>query len=166
MRGGTHASTYTNLAPHSHRYARNTCKFSSHSDVLIDFLRRNPDLRASARLPPRHSSDGGSPAYLSLVLCLIMSWDDVKPCWFTSWGTVLPGFTRTGRFPLIRVQNLCFYVRAHACEGGHMQATIPTSHHTHTHMLGTHASFHLIPMFSWSSFDETLICAHSNRLPP
>src|SRR3954464_1127230 len=25
---GTHASTYTNLAPHSHTYARDTCKFS------------------------------------------------------------------------------------------------------------------------------------------
>src|SRR3954467_14697728 len=50
--------------------------------------------------------------------------------------------------------------------GGHMQAPIPTSHHTHTHMLGTHASFHLIPMFSWPSSGETLICAHSDHLPP
>src|SRR3954462_13100199 len=50
--------------------------------------------------PRRHSSDRGSPAYLSLVLCLIMAWDDVKPCWFTSWGTILPGFTVTGRFTL------------------------------------------------------------------
>src|SRR4051812_41059630 len=47
-----------------------------------------------------------------------------------------------------------------------MQAPIPTSHHTHTHMLATHASFHLIPMFSWPSSGETLICAHSDRLPP
>ena len=45
---GTHAITYTNLAPHSHTYARDTCKFSDDSDVLVDFLRRNPDdLRAS-----------------------------------------------------------------------------------------------------------------------
>src|SRR4051812_27580671 len=44
MRGGTHASTYTNLSPHSHTYARDTCKFSSDSDVLVAFLRRNPDL--------------------------------------------------------------------------------------------------------------------------
>src|SRR3954470_16866796 len=58
--------------------------------------------------PPRHSSDGGSPAMLSLVLCLIMSWDDVKPCWFTSWGTIRSSFTVTGRFPLIQVQNLRF----------------------------------------------------------
>ena len=42
-----------------------------------------------------------------------------------------------------------------------MQAPIPTSHHTHTHMLGTHASFHLIPMFSWSSSGETLISMHT-----
>src|SRR4051812_41804967 len=43
---GTHASTYTNLSPHSHTYARDTCKFSSDSDVLVVFLRRNPDLYA------------------------------------------------------------------------------------------------------------------------
>src|SRR4051812_7629321 len=99
MRGGTHASTYTNLSPHSHTYARDTCKFSSDSDVLVVFLRRNPDLCAhSDRLPPRRSSDRGSPAQLSLVLCLFRSYGDVKPCWFTSWGTILPGFTSTGRF--------------------------------------------------------------------
>src|SRR3954463_8063086 len=54
----------------------------------------------------------------------------------------------------------------HACEGGHMQAPIPTSHHTHTHMLGTHASFHLIHMFSWSSSGETLICVHTRIVYP
>src|SRR3954468_14558814 len=41
---GTHASTYTNLSPHSHTYARDTCKFSSDSDVLVVFLRLNPHL--------------------------------------------------------------------------------------------------------------------------
>src|SRR3954466_10447806 len=41
---GTHASTYTNLSPHSHTYDRETCKFSSDSDVLVVFLRQNPDL--------------------------------------------------------------------------------------------------------------------------
>src|SRR3954469_22979310 len=95
-----------------------------------------------------------------------MSWVDVKPCWFTSWGNMLPGFTGTGRFPLIPVQNHHFYVRAHACEGGHMQAHIPTLHHTHTHMLGAHASFHLIPTFSWSSSAETLICRPRIVYPP
>src|SRR3954469_20992530 len=49
---GTHAITYTNLAPNSHTYARDTCKFLDDSDVIVDFLRRNPDdLRASDRLP-------------------------------------------------------------------------------------------------------------------
>src|SRR3954464_5821815 len=61
----------TNLAPHSHTYSRDTCKFSSDSDVLVVSLRRNRDRRASDRLPPRHSSDGGSLAYLSLVLCIL-----------------------------------------------------------------------------------------------
>src|SRR3954467_5939627 len=55
--------------------------------------------------------------------------------------------------------------RMHA-RGGHMQAPIPTSHHTHTHMLGTHASFHLIPMFSWSSSGETLVSVHTRIVYP
>src|SRR3954466_1608408 len=50
--------------------------------------------------------------------------------------------------------------------GEHMQAPIPTSHHTHTHMLGTHASFHLIPMFSRSSSGETLISVHTQIVYP
>src|SRR3954469_20283404 len=86
-----------------------------------------------------------------------MSWDDVNPCWFKTWGTILPGFTVTGRFTLIHVQSLRFKVRAHACEGRHMQAPIPTLHHTHTNMPGTHASFQMIPTFSWSSSRETLM---------
>src|SRR4051812_21434638 len=57
----------------------------------------------SDRLPPRRSSDRGSLAYLSLVLCFFRSSGYAKPCWFTSWGTILPSFTSTGRFPLIRV---------------------------------------------------------------
>ena len=39
-------------------------------------------------------------------------------------------------------------------------------HHTHTHILGTHASFHLIPMFSWSSSGETLISVHTRIVYP
>src|SRR3954462_5950479 len=71
---GTHASTYTNLSPHSHTYSRDTCMFSSDSDVLVVFLRRNPDLCAhSDRLPPRRSSDRGSPAWRALVLCFFRS---------------------------------------------------------------------------------------------
>src|SRR4051812_30076675 len=120
----------------------------------------------SDRLPPRRSSDRGSPAELSLVLCFFRSFSLLDAPPFTSWGTILPGFTSTGRFPLIRVRNLQFGSGSRRGGGGHMQAPIPTSHHTHTHMLGTHASFHLIPMFSWPSSGETLTCAHSDRLPP
>src|SRR3954467_15999248 len=36
--------------------------------------------------------------------------------------------------------------------------TYTNLHHTHTHMLGTHASFQMILTFSWSSSGETLIC--------
>src|SRR4051812_8206075 len=43
---------------------------------------------------------------------------------------------------------------------------LPTSHHTHTHMLGAHACFHLIPMFSWSSSGETLISVHTRIVYP
>src|SRR3954465_13865047 len=48
----THAITYTNFAPHSHTYARDTCKFSSDSDVLVVFLRRNPDLQTLGSSTP------------------------------------------------------------------------------------------------------------------
>src|SRR3954466_9722360 len=49
-----------------------------------------------------------------------------------------------------------------------MQAPIYTnlSPHPHTHMLGAHASFHLIPMFSWSSSGETLISVHTRIVYP
>src|SRR4051812_35423414 len=63
-RGDTCKHLYipTSHHTHTHTYARGTCKFSSHSNVLVVFLRRNPDLCAhSDRLPPRRSSDRGSP---------------------------------------------------------------------------------------------------------
>src|SRR3954471_15373221 len=75
-RGDTCKHIYipTSNHTHTHTYGRGTCKFSSHSDLLVVFLRRNPDLCAhSDRLPPRRSSDRGSPAYLSLVLCMFRS---------------------------------------------------------------------------------------------
>src|SRR3954462_7648756 len=56
----------------THTYARGTCKFSSHSNVLVVFLRRNPDLCAhSDRLPPRRSSDRGS-RRSSLLFCVCL----------------------------------------------------------------------------------------------
>src|SRR3954469_1124922 len=80
----------------------------------------------------------------------------MKPCWFTSWGTILPDFTVTGRFPLIHSRTFASRLeRMHA--RGHMQAPIPTLHLTHTHMPGTHASFQMIPTFSWTSSGETLM---------
>ena len=42
------------------------------------------DPRAPDRLPPRHSSDGGSPMEFSLGLCLVSSYDHAKPLWGTS----------------------------------------------------------------------------------
>src|SRR3954468_19724816 len=56
----------------------------------------------------------------------------------------------TGPEPSLRGQSACM-------RGGHMQSPIPTLHHTHTHMLGTHASFQMIPTFSWTSSRETLM---------
>src|SRR3954471_15154814 len=60
---GTHAITYTNLAPHSRTYARDTCKFSS----IPMFLWTSSDetlmiCGPQIVYPPRHSSDRGSPA--------------------------------------------------------------------------------------------------------
>src|SRR4051812_10656900 len=80
-----------------------------------------------------------------------MAWDDVKPCWFTSWGTILLGFTITGRISLIYPYTPLFQSKSASSRGGHMQAPIPTLHHTHTHMPGTHAGFQMIPTFSWTS---------------
>src|SRR4051812_21969579 len=86
-----------------------------------------------------------------------MSWDDVKPCWFTSWGNMLPVSPERGDSPVYRSRTFASRLeRMHVRE--HMQAHIPTLQHTHTHMLRTHARFHLIPTFSWSSSGETLIC--------
>src|SRR3954451_23761534 len=72
MRGGTHASTYTNLSPHSHTYARDTCKFSSDSDVLVAFLQRNPDLCTLASSTPLDVPLTGVArrSYLLFCVCL------------------------------------------------------------------------------------------------
>src|SRR3954464_11411205 len=77
-----------------------------------------------------------------------------------------PVSPQRGDSPLYGSETFASRIEHMHARGGHMQAPIPTSHHTHTHMQGTHASFHLIPMFSWPSSGETLIYAHSDRLPP
>src|SRR3954471_10806972 len=170
MRGGTHASTYIYqpLTTPTHTYARGTCKFSSHSDVLVVFLRRNPDLCAhSDRLPPLDVPPTGVARRSSLLFCVCLGHRVMSNHVGSQVGALsYPVSPRRGDSTLIRVRNLRLQVRAHACEGGHMQAPIPTSHHTHTHMLGAHASFHLIPMFSWSSTGETLISVHTRIVYP
>src|SRR3954462_8490972 len=72
MRGGTHASTYTNLSPHSHKYARDTCKFSSDSDVLVAFLRQNPDLCTRGASTPREVPVTGGARGSALLFCVCL----------------------------------------------------------------------------------------------
>src|SRR4051812_21916963 len=72
MRGGTHASTYTNLSPNSHTYARYTCKFSSDSDVLVVFLRRNPDLCTLGSPTPLYVPLKGVAWRISLLFCVCL----------------------------------------------------------------------------------------------
>src|SRR4051812_7663870 len=72
MRGGTHASTYTNLSPHSHTYARDTCKFPSDSDVLVAFLRRNPDLCTLGSSTPLDVPLAGVARRRSLLFCVCL----------------------------------------------------------------------------------------------
>ena len=62
-----------NIAPHFHACSRATCKSLRCFDAPERGFLRNPDPWASDRLPPRLSSDGGSPVYPSIVLCLFRS---------------------------------------------------------------------------------------------
>src|SRR3954469_7403948 len=66
------ASTYTNLSPHSHAYARDTCKFSSDSDVLVVFLRRNPDLCTLGSSTPLDVPLTGVARRSSLLFCVCL----------------------------------------------------------------------------------------------
>src|SRR4051812_35396675 len=72
MRGGTHASTYTNLSPHSHTYARDTCKFSSDFDVLVAFLRRNTDLCTLGSSTPLDVPLTGVALFFFLLFCFCL----------------------------------------------------------------------------------------------
>src|SRR3954463_10296847 len=72
MRGGTHASTYTNLSPHSHTYARDTCKFSSDSDVRVAFLWRNPDPCTLGSSTPLDGPLTGVARRSSLLFCVFL----------------------------------------------------------------------------------------------
>ena len=97
------------MPPHLITHFRVTCMVWMCSDAPKRFFLRNPDPRASDRLPPRLSSDRGSPVYPSLVLGLVRSCDDVKPFLGTCCDKIFPGFTETGSFPLIvRLHTLRF----------------------------------------------------------
>src|SRR3954465_1209199 len=108
MRGGTHASTYTNLSPHSHTYARDTCKFSSDSDVLVCFLRRNPDLCAhSDRLPPLDVPLTGVARRSSHLFCVCLGHRVMSNHVGSQVGALsYPVSPRRGDSTLIRVRNL------------------------------------------------------------
>src|SRR3954464_7935217 len=167
MGGGTHASTYTNLSPHSHTYARDTCMFSSDSDVLVAFLRRNPDLCTLGSSTPLDLPLAGVARRIYLLFCVCLGHRVMRNHVGSQVGALsYPVSSQRGDSPLYGSGTFASRLESMHARGGNMQAPIPTSHHTHTHMLGTHASFHLISMFSWPSSDETLICAHSDRLPP
>ena len=108
------------MPPHFITHSRVTCMVWRCSDAPKRFFLRNPDPRISNHLPPRLSSQRGSPVYPSLVLLLVRSCDDVKPCLGTCCNKIYAGFTETWSFPLIlRLQTLCFYETGHVCEGGH-----------------------------------------------
>src|SRR3954468_24396212 len=79
MRGGTHASTYTDLSPHSHTYARETCKFSSDSDVLVAFLRQNPDLCTLGSSTPLDFPLTGVARRSSLLFCVCLGHEVQHP---------------------------------------------------------------------------------------
>src|SRR3954465_570563 len=63
---------YTNLSPHSHTYARDTCKFSSDSDVLVVFLPRNPDLCTLRSSTPLDVPLTGVARRSSLLFCVCL----------------------------------------------------------------------------------------------
>src|SRR3954467_3807030 len=69
---GTHASTYTNLSPQSHTYARDTCKFSSDSVVLVVFLWRNPYLCTLGSSTPLDVPLTGVARRSSLLFCVCL----------------------------------------------------------------------------------------------
>src|SRR5215216_6340148 len=109
------------MPQHFITHARVTCMVWRGSNVPKRFFLRNPDPRALDRLPPRLFSDRASPVYPSLVLILVRSCDDVKPCLGTCCDKIYPGFTETGSFPLILTfaDTLFLGETSHVCEGGH-----------------------------------------------
>src|SRR4051812_10691731 len=70
--GHMQAPIYTNLSPHPHTYARGTCKFSSHSNVLVVFLRRNPDFCTLGSSTPLDVPLTGVARRISLLFCVCL----------------------------------------------------------------------------------------------
>ena len=109
-----------NMKIHMYTCSRPICKFLLYSDDPERVFQRNPDPWASDRLPPRCSSERGSPVYIYLDLCLFRSYIICGAMLIMSCGNILPGFPGTGSFPLIQVPKLRLYITALACEGGRM----------------------------------------------
>src|SRR4051812_9939014 len=72
MRGGTHACTYTNLSPPSNKFGRESCRFTSDSDVLVAFLRRNPDLCKLGSSTPLDLPLAGVARHSYLLFCVCL----------------------------------------------------------------------------------------------
>src|SRR3954469_12575442 len=107
MRGGTHASTYTNLSPQSHTYARDTCKFSSNFVVLVVFLRRNPDLCTLGSSTALDVPLTGVARRSSLLFCVCLGHRVMSNHVGSQVGALsYPVSPRRGDATLIRVRNL------------------------------------------------------------
>src|SRR3954470_23847788 len=107
MRGGTHASTYANLSPQSHTYARDTCKLSSNSVVLVVFLRRNPDLCTLGSSTPLDVPLTGVSRRSSLLFCVSLGHRVMSNHVGSQVGALsYPVSPRRGDSTLIQVRNL------------------------------------------------------------
>src|SRR3954471_21910626 len=71
-RGDTCKHLYQPLTTHTHTYARDTCKFSSDSDVLVAFLRRNPYLCTLGSSTPLDVPLTGVARRSSLLFCVCL----------------------------------------------------------------------------------------------
>src|SRR3954466_6795498 len=178
------APIYTNLSPHPHTYARGTCKFSSHSNVLVVFLRRNPDLCTLGSSTPLDIPLTGVARRSSLLFRVCLGNEVQHPP--EAYGLVQSSsfhglnpyeelvhaistretIVRSSRGLTEPVAGVSTYISRillsiNACiqRGSHLGLTHGTYQPctTLTHILGTHASFQMIPTFSWSSSGETLM---------
>ena len=124
------------------------------------------DPRAPDRLPPRHSSDGGSPVEFSLGLCLVSSYDHAKPLWGTSCAMIpcssFPEVSRLIRGPRI------VYAPRHSSDGGSpvelsLGLCLVSSYDHGKPLWGTSCA--MIPCSSFSEVSR-LIRGPPDRLPP